>query len=197
MDVEDKDVLDVGCGPRKIAGSIGLDRYSYPDVDIVADLERMPWPLPSGRFGEVHFNSSMEHLSDICAVMREVHRVSRSGARVFIHSPHYTSQDAYADVTHKHAFSIFSFDYFLEGREGSFMRDCDFRLVTRRIDFWPLLGFERFKPYWLVERLANVAPNFYERFLAFMFPARSIHVVLEVVKPGADRRPVSEGSGVA
>jgi SAM-dependent methyltransferase len=177
-----ENILDVGCGPSKMRGAVGLDLYPWDGVDIVADLDRFPWPVEDNQFSEIHFNSCMEHLSDIRRVMMEVHRIGKPGAKVFVESPHFSSADTYTDVTHRHGFSLFSFDAFLEGQEGSFMREGSFRMLSRRVEFWVLSDRIRIKPYWLIERLANRAPHLYERFLAFVFPARSIHLVLEVVK---------------
>ena len=32
-------ILDLGCGPRKKEGRIGVDTIDLPNVDIVADME--------------------------------------------------------------------------------------------------------------------------------------------------------------
>lgn len=37
--------LDVGCGRRKVPGTLGLDNVRLPGVDLVADLARDGLPL--------------------------------------------------------------------------------------------------------------------------------------------------------
>lgn len=178
-------ILDLGCGPKKVTGALGVDRRRYPGVDLVADLNRYPWPLSASAFDEVHLNSSLEHLDDTVRAIQEVWRIAAPGARVFINVPHFSSADCHVDVTHRRGFSWFSFDRFLLGEQDADPTVCAYRMVRRRIEMWPLCGRIRIKPYWLVERLANAHPTFYERFLAFLCPARSLHVEMDVVKdPG-------------
>lgn len=38
--------LDIGCGSNKNSNFIGLDILDLPEVDIVWDFNRTPWPLP-------------------------------------------------------------------------------------------------------------------------------------------------------
>lgn len=175
-------ILDLGCGAAKMQGACGLDKCPYPGVDIVADLDVFPWPLASNSFSQVHFRSSLEHLTDIPAVMEEVFRISAPSAKIFIHVPHFSSSDNYEDVTHKHRFSFFSFDRFLDPNRVTGLVSCKYRLLSRRIEFWILSEKIRMKPHFIMEILANRFPHMYERFLAFIFPARSLHVILEVVK---------------
>lgn len=164
-------------------GALGVDIYPWAGVDVVFNLDQTPWPLPDNAFDEIYFNSSLEHLTDIKAVFEEVHRIAREGAVVAIHAPHFSSADTYTDLTHKHGFSILSFDPFLSAQALPGNPACGFRLISRKFEFWILSNRIHIKPYWIIEKLANFAPHFYERFLAFIFPARSIHVFLEVVKP--------------
>ncbi|UCH07499.1 MAG: hypothetical protein JSV55_00415, partial [Deltaproteobacteria bacterium] len=37
--------LDIGCGPAKADGFIGLDIRDLPGVDLVHDLNEIPWPI--------------------------------------------------------------------------------------------------------------------------------------------------------
>lgn len=175
-------ILDVGCGPNKILGAMGIDKFQYEGVDIVADLNVFPWPLSDIEFDEIHFNSCLEHLVDIPAVMEEVYRISKPNAKVYISAPHFTSADCFVDVTHKHFFSVFSFDYFIYDIKGSFVKSCKYKILKKRIEFWELHEKIKIKPYFLIEMFANKFPRIYERFFAFIFPARAIHIVLEVIK---------------
>src|SRR5215212_8288477 len=51
----------------------------------------------------------------VVAVMEEIHRLGRPGARVYIRSPHFSSWQFYTDPTHRHPFAARSFDYFVPG----------------------------------------------------------------------------------
>jgi len=62
-------ILDVGCGTAKINGAIGIDRAKLPGVDIVHDLNDLPWPFENDSFDEVYMNDIIEHLDDTIKVM--------------------------------------------------------------------------------------------------------------------------------
>ncbi len=53
---------DIGCGANKIKGFIGVDIRPLPGVDIVADLERYPWPIPSESASLVLCSHVLEHI---------------------------------------------------------------------------------------------------------------------------------------
>jgi SAM-dependent methyltransferase len=109
-------ILDLGCGARKTPGSIGLDRENLPGVDVVHDLGKYPYPLETSRFERIVMRHAAEHVDDVIRLMEEVHRIGKPGARVEIYAPHYTSSNSYRDPTHKHHFSLFSFDFFCGDR---------------------------------------------------------------------------------
>ena len=48
-------ILDLGCGPIKLNGAIGLDNVALPNVDIVHDLLNFPYPIDNESF-DVHLN---------------------------------------------------------------------------------------------------------------------------------------------
>ncbi|MGL1344632.1 hypothetical protein ACSTKR_23565, partial [Vibrio parahaemolyticus] len=37
--------LDVGCGSRKLPGATGMDVLKLPTVDIVHNVDVLPWPI--------------------------------------------------------------------------------------------------------------------------------------------------------
>jgi SAM-dependent methyltransferase len=179
--------LDVGCGRTKAAGAIGIDIEPHPGVDVVHDLDRFPYPFADGEFDRIVASHSLEHLADVVRVLEELHRIAAPGAVVEIEVPHFSSCDAYTDVTHRHFFGYRSFDYFTEaGLYGVHRyRKGRYEIAARHINFWPLRGDSRIVPHRLlgIEWLANRHPTFYEKFLAFVFPARSLSVRLVPVKP--------------
>lgn len=179
-----KRVLDLGCGTRKTEGAVGVDQVALPGVDVVHDLARFPYPFEDDSFDEIILRHVVEHLPDIVTLMRELQRIAKPGARVSIATPHYTSLDSYTDPTHRHHFSLFTFDFFCGATVHEHTAGSRYRLIGRRVDFWPLFGDSGFRPHhflglkWIAER----HPHLYERFLAFLFPMREFEVTLEVVK---------------
>lgn len=87
--------LDLGCGPRKHPGFLGLDAGQRDGVDIVCSLnERFPLPDDSVEF--VMAERSLPFVQDLFAVLGEIYRVSMHKAVVCIlapyaHTYHHTS----------------------------------------------------------------------------------------------------------
>jgi SAM-dependent methyltransferase len=172
-------VLEVGCGPTKQPGSVGLDRLALPGVDVVHDIDECPWPLPEDAFDEVRCEHVLEHVDDICGVMDELHRVTRPGGRVVIIVPYFARYSAFKDPTHRRFCTFETFNYFVEGteeRDRSYSRHA-FRYASRRLRF--STGLRGRLGGWLLAR----GHRSYERRWARSFPARTLEVVLEPVKP--------------
>lgn len=94
--------LDLGCGSKKQPGFTGVDSMSLPGVDVVADLTK-PWPWPDASVAEVFCSHFVEHLEAAERVhfANELHRVLVPGGKARIITPHWASQRAYGDLTHK------------------------------------------------------------------------------------------------
>lgn len=105
-------ILDLGCGTNKKNNSFGIDFRAYKGVDLVHDLNIFPYPIPDNTFDTVYIDNVIEHLNDVVKVMEEVHRISKSGANIYIYVPYFRSRWASIDPTHTHSFTINSFDYF-------------------------------------------------------------------------------------
>jgi glycosyltransferase involved in cell wall biosynthesis len=84
--------LNLGCGHRRPLRAINVDSRPDVDADMVVDLERTPWPWPDDHAEEIYFERSLEHMGRdfgaFQAMMRELYRVSRPGARVVITAKH-------------------------------------------------------------------------------------------------------------
>lgn len=171
-----REVLNLGCGRKHVAGALNLDVTPETGPDVVHDLNRRPWPFPDGQFREVIANDVIEHLNDVMATFEEIHRVCRDGAAVKIAVPHFSSGNAYTDPTHRHFFGFFTLDYLTAEGEFSFYTRARFRVRHRQIIFWPTLVNK------LVWRLANRYPMWYELRWAWVFPALFLSFELEVVK---------------
>jgi SAM-dependent methyltransferase len=172
--------LDVGCGNDKILGAVGIDLVPGPQIDIVHDLDRMPWPVETSSFDVIRLWSVMEHLHDLVAVMEEVHRVARPGAIVLIGTPHFSSANAYTDPTHVHFLSGRFLDYFVEGTEMSghygFYSKVRFRLLERRVTLSPFWARLR------MTRLMNRVLPLYETYLCGIIRGADVQLKLSVVK---------------
>ena len=93
--------LDLGCGPNKQEGYIGVDSRQFPGVDQVVDLTQ-PWPWEPNSVDEVRASHLIEHLNgpERIFFVNELYRVLKPGAKAIISAPHWASQRAYGDLTH-------------------------------------------------------------------------------------------------
>jgi SAM-dependent methyltransferase len=169
-------VLNLGCGRKRRAGAVNVDRTTRTSPDVVHDLDVRPWPFPDNEFAQIFAFDVLEHLHDVVATMEELHRIARAGARVEITVPHFSSANAFTDPTHRHFFSRFSFDYFDATHEFGFYSAAAFEVVHAGLIFnGGLLNR-------VAARLANRCPRAYEQRWAWIFPAWFLSFELRVVK---------------
>lgn len=94
--------LDLGCGPHKQAGFIGVDRRRFDGVDVVHDLLK-PWPWKEGSVEEIFSSHVFEHFNgkERVFLFNEMGRVLQKGGKAVIVTPHWCSNRAYGDFTHQ------------------------------------------------------------------------------------------------
>lgn len=94
--------IDIGCGKNKREGFTGVDQYAMEGVDIVMDV-RKKWPFPDDSIEEVNCSHFLEHLeaNERVQFFNELSRVMKKGAKASVTTPHWASNRAYGDPTHK------------------------------------------------------------------------------------------------
>ena len=173
--LEKRQVLNLGSGKRYDSAAVNLDITEDTNPDVVHDLEQIPWPFPDDRFERVVAIDVIEHLSDSLATMAEIHRVTKPGGTVTIATPHFSSSNAFTDLTHRAFFGYFSLDYLTGEHFHDFYTRERFIMRRRRIWFRPGLVNR------VVQKLAARYPERYEQRWAWMFPALFLEFELEVV----------------
>lgn len=95
--------IDLGCGPNKKEGHIGLDSIAFPGVDHVINIGEKVWPFEDGSVDEAYASHFLEHLTSPQRVwfFNELHRVLKPGGTAQIITPHWGSCRAYGDPTHQ------------------------------------------------------------------------------------------------
>ena len=121
-------VLDLGCGPNKTPGAIGLDKAKIQGVDIVHDLEKFPYPFKDNEIDKVISTHCVEHIDNFVGLMEEIHRICKPNAEIKFIVPYYTSKDFFTDFTHKHAFTEHTFNYFDDNHPYSYYSKARFKV---------------------------------------------------------------------
>jgi SAM-dependent methyltransferase len=178
-------VLEPGCGRRKRAGAIGVDRIDLPDVDIVADVEQGLDFLPDGCVDEIYARSFFEHMQNFEGLMSEIVRVLKKEGRVFVFVPHFSNPYYYSDPTHKRFFGLYSFYYFVDSKEQLKRKVPDFyfgtkiRILSQKLIFDSVFPFRRImkKAFGRIFNLSRFFQEFYEENLCYMFPCYGIEIV--------------------
>lgn len=95
--------LDLGCGPSKKEGFIGIDSIKFDNVDFVLDLGKEKLPFDDESVDEIHASHFIEHLdsNERVHIVNEMYRVMKKGAKATVIVPHWASSRAYGDLTHK------------------------------------------------------------------------------------------------
>jgi predicted SAM-dependent methyltransferase len=103
--------LVIGCGRRPKKGAVNLDMEALPDVDVVHNLEVIPYPFADGEFEYIEAEDVLEHVDNLIGIMQELHRILAPGGTLWIRGPHalYPLQ-AWRDPTHKRLFVPGTFD---------------------------------------------------------------------------------------
>lgn len=109
--------LNLGCGHYRRPGYLNVDAMAACGPDVVADLERIPWPFRDGCAEEVVLEHVLEHLGErtrtYLAIWKELYRICRPGALVRVTVPHPRHDTFLIDPTHVRAvlpesFALFS-----------------------------------------------------------------------------------------
>ncbi len=56
--------LNLGCGLNHREGYVNLDAVKLPGVDVVHDLNKMPYPFKTNQFDEIICQHLLEHLDN-------------------------------------------------------------------------------------------------------------------------------------
>lgn len=190
-------ILDVGCGPYKVRGATGIDHVSAPGVEVVHDLDNFPWPFGEASFDRAVCRHSLEHVGNVVRTIDELHRILRPGGSLEILAPHFSSDNAFSDVTHRWFFGYRSMDDFCANRSAKYrLGKANFELEEVRISFLQAAVFanereephsfhgSKLNPFKLVgiESLVNWFPRSYEHFGAFIFRANEVYYRLHALK---------------
>jgi SAM-dependent methyltransferase len=172
-------IINLGCGKTRIPDSIGVDCEEISgSVDVVHDLNVLPYPFSNNFADEIHFYHVLEHLDNPVAKLEEIHRILKSDGVLYMRVPHFSSNGAFTDITHKRPFSFYSFDVFEEGSYHAYYSKVRFKILHKELKYFGLYPndgiYEKYihrnqcsmfaKPFvLLINRLMRLSPMFFER----------------------------------
>ncbi len=163
--------LELGCGPSKQDGYVGVDNAEYPGVDIVGDALEVLQGLPDGSLEEIYSAHFLEHVDDLDAYMAEMTRVLQPGGRLVIVVPHFANPYFYSDPTHRRAWGLYTPAYYTSHHPWKrpvpvYGSGLPLRLDRTRLVFRSLRPFYvRYAWRKLIEPIANLTrglQEFYE-----------------------------------
>ena len=178
-----KKVLEIGCGKLKSKDSVGIDIVDLDGVDIVHDLNVIPYPIGDETFDKVIARHTLSHLNDLPKIMDEIYRILKENGVFEIYVPHYASDNYNTDPTHKISFGIRTMNYFISNTDFklNYYSKCKFILEKRHISFYRYDSkFSLFNPFKLIglEFIFNLFPRLYEKTLAYIIQPSEIYFKL-------------------
>jgi SAM-dependent methyltransferase len=169
--------VNLGCGNKRPEGFIGVDRFHCDGADVLCDITRS-LPFLDDSVDEYLLDNLIEHVLDIPALIAEIVRTARNGARVAIITPHFSSLSSWKDPTHIHHLSYFSFDHFEKVSARHYVGG-GINVLKRRLSFGgnllSLIG----------RAIFSLSPEAYEKKYCFIFRASTLRFDMEIFKPSS------------
>ena len=180
----DQVVLDIGCGPSKLNGSIGIDLLPYNGVDLVGDALEILREFPDKSVDFLYSRHFLEHVHDLDSFVCEFSRVLKNECYAEIIVPHFSNPYFYSDPTHVRPFGLYTFCYYsfsgqlFKRKVPTYMRDISFRLIGVTLHFQTTKGnYVRSALKKLAELLVNSSGSIkeiYEELFCYMFPCYEV-----------------------
>jgi ubiquinone/menaquinone biosynthesis C-methylase UbiE len=182
--------IELGCGPSKKAGCIGIDSLPLEGVDYVADLEQGLAFLPDNCADEITSSHLLEHIAQFEPLMRDIHRILKPNGIQTVVVPYFSNPYYYSDHTHKRFFGLYTFDYFatatkMRRKVPSFYHQYHYEVVSRRLVFKSPHFWFRNLVKQVFNRLFNASgymQELYEECFCYIFPCQEVHFTLRPIK---------------
>jgi len=171
--------LNLGCGNKKIKGWINCDKSDIVKPDKVIDLEKK-LPFKDNSVEKIICEHVLEHIHNFIPLMKELHRVCKPNAKIYIKTPFYASWGQYNDPTHVRFFTPYTFNYFNKGNY-SHETETDNNLFNIKFKLNFGIGISSIFNLF-INPYVNLFPEIYCRFFAWLLPCSEIRYILQVKK---------------
>lgn len=184
-------IVELGCGPYKTKGAIGVDILELPGVDIVANINQgLPF-FEDNSIDLLITNHTLEHIENIDFLIKEIHRTLNKNGVAQIKVPHFSNPYYFSDLTHKCFFGLYTFDYYanpdsqLKRKVPTFYNNYSFYILNRKLIFKSPYKFRHLFKKHIIQKFFNLSPYFmelYEEYFCYIFPCTEIYFELKPVK---------------
>ena len=106
--------INLGAGDSPQPGFILVDKIKYPNIDVVCDLEKFPWPFPDECADLLMASQLVEHIKPwlFLDFMAEAWRILKPKGHFMIATPYAGSPGFWQDPTHCAGFNELTWSYF-------------------------------------------------------------------------------------
>ena len=134
------------------------------------------------------FRHSNNHLQDLKHALSEAERVTKSGGKIHVIAPHFSSDNIFTDPTVKFFTGYRTVEYYCTNTtiRYRYYAATRLKLIYRRIHLYKSSPEGRVQKLldgvvWPLEALINRFPRIYEKFFCFIIRANEVVYVMEVV----------------
>jgi len=136
-----KEKIEIGAGNRI---SDPIEWYNHdlikhrPEIDIVFDLNKFPYPLKDNSMQVIRAYDVLEHIDNVIGFMNECHRIIKQGGVMELRVCGWKNPNGWVDITHKRLMDIKSMDYFDPttdlGTQYNFYTDKKWKILFKSED---------------------------------------------------------------
>lgn len=104
--------LNLGCGDNIIGHAVNVDiRQHRPQVDVICDLNNLPWPWPDGSFDHIVAKAIFEHLRlTLLEAMNEAWRLMSPHGFIEVKLPYWKHEVSYNTPDHRYVAGLGIFE---------------------------------------------------------------------------------------
>jgi hypothetical protein len=104
--------LYLGAGLKRLDGYLHVDISACEGIDVVHDLDQIPWPWEENSIQAIVAEDVVEHLEiNLIEFCEEAWRVLAPGGELFVRTPHHLGDSSWIDPTHRWHLNEQSFQY--------------------------------------------------------------------------------------
>jgi SAM-dependent methyltransferase len=104
--------LYLGAGSKRLPGYTHVDIVEGSGIDIVHDLNELPWPWDDGSIDSIVAEDVVEHLDiNLVEFCNEAWRVMAPDGELFVRTPHHSGDSSWIDPTHRWHLNEQAFHY--------------------------------------------------------------------------------------